>query len=148
LHLEDRVGMTRRFAVMLGWIGMAILGAVLYGILNDQITVTLSPEYFSVFKRAQFGSVLEQAGLLEAPTSVQAVLVGTLATWWFGLFLGIVLSISGMVGRHPPLSTRDYLRAVVGIMGFTLFVAILFGAVTYVAEPALKPDAYHWPFLE
>ena len=132
---------------LLIWIGIGILAATLYGILNDQITVTIAPEYFSVFKRMQFAPILEQTGLQEAPTRVQAILVGTMATWWFGLFLGIVLSFSGLVGRRPPLSTRDFLRAVVGIMVFTLGLSILWGAIAYLAEPQIKPDSDHWPFL-
>jgi hypothetical protein len=137
-----------RLGVTLVWIGLGILAAVLYGILNDQITVTLSPEYFSVYKQRQFAFVLEQTGLLGAPTRVQALLVGTLATWWFGLFLGIVLSICSMVGRRPPLTTRDYVCAILGIMLCTLGISILFGSIAYIAEPSLKPNPDDWPFLE
>jgi hypothetical protein len=126
---------------------LAVFYAVLYGILNDQITVSLAPEYFSVFKRAQFAPALEMAGLVTAPTRVQAVLVGTLATWWFGLFLGIVLSVSGQIGRTPPLGTRDYVRAVLWIMGFTLCLSALFGLIAYCAAPIVQPTADQWPFL-
>ena len=124
------------------------MGATLYGILNDQITVTLSPEYFSVFKRAHFADVLSYVGWLHAPTRLQAVLVGTLATWWFGLFLGIALGIGSLLGRRPPLSTRDYLRAVAGIMAFTLALSMAFGLIAYLVEPAVHPTPDNWPFLE
>lgn len=137
----------KRFGVALIWIVMAVVAASLYGTVNDQITVTISPEYFSVFKRRQFAPVLAATGLTTVPTRAQALLIGTLATWWFGLFLGIILSVSGMVGRYPPLSTRDYLRAVSGIVLFTLGLSCLFGCVAYLAEPLLKPDAAHWHFL-
>jgi hypothetical protein len=141
----------RRLVAWLGklllWVGFGVLGATLYGILNDQITMTLSPEYFSVFKRTQFIEDIYQAGLLEAPVRVQAVLVGTLATWWFGLFLGIALGICSMVGRYTVLPTRDYLRAVVGIMACTLALSLVFGLVAYLVEPAMKPVPANWPFL-
>jgi predicted secreted hydrolase len=75
------------------------------------------------------------------------VLVGTLATWWFGLFLGIALSISSMVGRHRSLPTRDYICAVAGIMVFTLALSMLFGLAAYLAEPLVKPTVDDWPFL-
>lgn len=133
---------------LLLWIGIGVVGATLYGILNDQITVTLSPEYFSVFKRAQFGDVLEQIGWLHAPIRLHAVLVGTLATWWFGLFLGIALSMNSLLGRRPPLSTWNYLRAVAGIMAFTLALSMAFGVIGYLAEPAVHPTPDNWPFLE
>ncbi|MES2462148.1 MAG: hypothetical protein V4671_16305 [Armatimonadota bacterium] len=136
-----------RLGTLLLWIGLGVLGAVLYGIVNDQITVTLSPEYFSVFKRRQFAPILEQAGLINAPVRVQAVLVGTVATWWFGLLLGIVLSISGTAGRRPALPTRLFIRAVGGIMLFTLALSVFCGAVGYFAEPFIKPEPANWPFL-
>ena len=132
---------------LLLWIGIGVVGATLYGILNDQITVTLSPEYFSVFKRAQFAQVLYRAGWMHAPTRLQAVLVGTLATWWFGLFLGIALGLSSLLGRHRALSTRDYLRAVAGIMVFTLALSMAFGLIAYLVEPAVHPTPDDWPFL-
>ena len=68
----------------MGWIALAILFATLYGVVNDQITLTFSPEYFTVFKKGQFWFPLMQAGLIDAPVRSQAVLVGALATWWFG----------------------------------------------------------------
>lgn len=127
-------------------IGIGILGATLYGILNDQITVTLSPEYFSVFKRAQFADVLEIPAW-GMPLRLQAVIVGTLATWWFGLLLGGVLGIISMVGRQRALLTRDYVRAVAGIMAFTLVLSMAFGLFGYLIEPVIKPTSEVWPFL-
>lgn len=137
----------RRLGTALVWTALATLVAALYGVVNDQITVTLSPEYFSVFKRAQFGPALEAAGLAQSPVRVQAVLVGTLATWWFGCFLGAVLSLAGLAGRRRPLPTRKFLRAVIGIMLFTLCLSFFSYLVAYAAEPAIKPTAEGWPFL-
>ena len=127
---------------------LGVSAAVLYGILNDQITVTLSPEYFSVFKRHQFSEALWQAGLTNAPTRLQAVFVGTLATWWFGFLLSIVLSIIGRAGRRLPLPTRSYLQAIAGIMLFTLGLSVFCGALGYLAKPLLKPNVNNWPFLK
>jgi hypothetical protein len=136
-----------RFGRWMGWVCLSTLCATLYGIINDQVTVTLSPEYFSVFKREQFWSPLVQAGLLDAPARVQAVLVGALATWWFGLLVGIVLGTSGMVGRQRPLSTRDYLGAVAGVMLLASAMSLLFGAAAFLIEPAISPTPEDWPFL-
>lgn len=132
---------------LLLWIGIGVVAATLYGILNDQITVTLSPEYFSVFKRAQFAFILEKDGWQNAPTRVQSILVGTLATWWFGLLLGGVLSLFGMAGRCPALPNRDYVYAVVGIMAFSLALSMVCGLVGYLIEPVVKPTPDDWPFL-
>ncbi len=136
-----------RLGTALLWTSLATLVAALYGVVNDQITVTLSPEYFSVFKRAQFGPDLEAAGLSQSPVRVQAVLVGILATWWFGGLLGAVLSLAGLAGRRCPLPTRDFLRAVLGIMLLTLCLSFFSFLAAYAAEPAVKPTAEGWPFL-
>ena len=131
-------------------IGWPILGAVcgaLYGVVNDQLTVTLAPEYFSVFKRAQFWQPLTAAGLDEAPVRLQAVLVGTLATWWFGLILGILLSFAGLAGRILPLRTAAYLRAIHGVMALALCLSAVCGALAWLAEPAVNPTPNDWPFL-
>jgi len=136
-----------RLVIFLAWIAIAVFAAVLYGIINDQITTTISPEYFSVFKREQFAPLLDQVGLLDAPTRVQAVAVGVAATWWYGLFLGIVLGFSGMVGRYPPLPTGRYVLAVAWVMSATLGISVIFGIAAYLSEPIIGPDAAHWPFL-
>jgi hypothetical protein len=40
---------------LMAWIGVqGVLIAGVYGILHDQITFTISPEYFTEFKSAQF----------------------------------------------------------------------------------------------
>lgn len=137
-----------RLCNIVGLMVLAAMLAAVYGVVNDQITVTLSPEYFSVFKRQQFSDALRAFDLADAPTRVQAVLVGVLATWWFGLLLGAVLGAVGTLGRRPPLHTREFLRVVVGVMAFTVVLSVLFGAVAYATEPAVRPDADQWPFLE
>jgi len=136
-----------RIPTLMLWIALAVLAAVAYGIVNDQITATISPDYFSVFKRAQFAPVLEHTGMTDSPTRVQALVVGAMSTWWYGLFLGIVLGISGMVGRGTPLSTRRYLVALARVLAMTLGVSVVCGTVAYLAEPSIKPGPTHWPFL-
>jgi hypothetical protein len=70
------------------WLAIAVGADILYRVLNDQITVTLSPEYFpeyfSVFKRRQFGLLLEAVGWYEAPVR-SAFAVGA---WHDGAYLG------------------------------------------------------------
>lgn len=126
---------------------LATIVSAAYGVVNDQITVTFSPEYFSVFKRGQFWDALEQFGMADAPRRLQAMLVGALATWWFGLSLGLLLGVVGASGQRPIFRTREFLRAVVGSMAFTLLLSALSGAMAFAVEPAVKPDADKWPCL-
>lgn len=136
-----------RTGILFLWIVLAVMGSVLYGLINDQITVTISPEYYSVFKRRQFAPVLGPMGLADASPRMLAMFVGALATWWYGLFLGIMLGISSMVGRFAPLPTRRYIGAIGSVMAATFGISLLFAAVAYMVEPLVKPDALHWPFL-
>jgi hypothetical protein len=137
LHSSRRFrkpGLPERLAP-LAWVNLSMAAAVLYGILNDQVTVTISPEYFSVFKRWQFGPLLEAFGWEEAPTRLQAVLIGTAATWWFGLFLGMMVSLMGTVGRSRRLTTSEFMRVVALVMAVTALTSLAFGVTGYTMAP-------------
>ncbi len=69
-----------------GILGHAALGAVIaavYGIVHDQITYSISPEYFTRLKFIQFHYA--DFGL---PRRVFVAEVGVLATWWAGFIAG------------------------------------------------------------
>lgn len=69
---------------------MASLGALVsggYGILHDQLTYTISPEYFTRFKFDQF-----RAMDFGFPERVFVGIIGFLATWWVGFFAGWFLA--------------------------------------------------------
>jgi hypothetical protein len=76
---------------------VAVAAAMAYGVINDQITVTISPEYFTWGKgvRGEAGS----AGL-----RWQAVLLGLKATWTVGLLIGVALLLA-----NNPMKTRPQL---------------------------------------
>jgi hypothetical protein len=64
----------------------ALLGAALaglYGIVHDQITYTISPEYFTRLKFAQFHYA--DFGL---PPRIFVAEIGFLAAWWVGFVAG------------------------------------------------------------
>ena len=71
-------------------LGFTVLGALLaggYGVIHDQITFTIVPEYFHNFKFYQFSYA--DLGLGDR---VFVGCVGFLATWWVGLIVGWILS--------------------------------------------------------
>lgn len=62
-----------------------------YGAFHNQISFTVSPEYFTQFKFPQFDindSVSERSG---------AAIVGCLASWWMGIVIGAVLIPLGLL---------------------------------------------------
>ena len=72
------------------------LGGV-YGILHDQLTYSISPEYYTKFKFYQFGFIDEGSEAVLPNPRLAVSLVGFLATWWMGLFIGTFLAIVGFI---------------------------------------------------
>ena len=63
---------------------IACLIAGLYGAMHNQISYTVSPDYFHQFKFIQFG-------LIHFQDRTGAAFVGWYASWWMGIIIGIVL---------------------------------------------------------
>lgn len=82
----------RKFGVFSSFIFIAMLLAGIYGILHDQLTYSISPEYFTKFKYGQFGFDPEWFGGHRETIAV----IGFLATWWAGLFIGILLGLQAL----------------------------------------------------
>lgn len=89
----------------------ALLGCV-YGILNDQITYSISPEYYTKFKFSQFGVSPETAA--DSPR-LGAAWVGICATWWAGAILAALLGLFGFMQKSPArmLATTGKAAAIV-----------------------------------
>lgn len=67
--------------------GYALLGALIaggYGILHDQITYAISPEYFMRMKFVQFAYTRPAIG----GERLFVAVIGFLATWWVGFIAG------------------------------------------------------------
>lgn len=67
----------------------SVFAAALFGALHDQISYSVSPEYFTLLKFQQF-----HLTEWELPLRVKAALVGVLATWWMGVPLGLTLAVA------------------------------------------------------
>ncbi len=76
---------------------MASVIAGIYGVINDQITFSISSEYYTKFKFIQFNLANENnIDKIKFPRIFVAI-VGFLATWWFGLVLGFILGIFNLI---------------------------------------------------
>ncbi|HMN26482.1 MAG TPA: hypothetical protein PKE38_18390, partial [Ignavibacteriaceae bacterium] len=76
---------------------MATVIAGFYGVINDQITFSISSEYYTKFKFIQFNLVNENnIDKIKFPRIFVAI-VGFLATWWFGLVLGFILGLFNLI---------------------------------------------------
>tara|TARA_R110002072_G_scaffold302577_1_gene486389 strand:- start:6307 stop:6882 length:576 start_codon:yes stop_codon:yes gene_type:complete len=111
-----------------------ILGGI-YGILHDQITYTISPEYYSKFKFIQFG--LENWGLGENIGTIAnpeiklgnprfcAGIVGTLATWWVGMIIGIILGLVGLIHKNGKMMFKTTMISFILTTGIALLTGII-----------------------
>jgi len=120
-----------RKAMSLALTGMIIAG--IFGILHDQITYTISPEYFTRMKFDQFRSA--DFGF---PPRVFVAEIGFLATWWVGLIAGWFLARIAL--RKFPAPVKSVLLAMNGIVGFV----VLLGIIAYFIGPTLLADRPGW----
>jgi len=83
-----------RFLTFLALMFLAMVISGLYGALHDQVSYTVSPEYFTEFKFHQFG-------LIDSPLGerMKAAMVGWMATWWMGVPIGVL--VGGFGYLHP-----------------------------------------------
>lgn len=83
---------------------LGILAMSGYGMLQDQISARLCPEYFTVFHNPLPGGVSD-------PTLV-GIGWGFLGSWWGGLALGYAAGLTATLGKNPPLGPRELLKPV------------------------------------
>ena len=96
----------------------AVLGALVsgaYGVLHDQITYSISPEYFTRLKFHQFAYA--DFGF---PRRIFVGEIGFLATWWVGAFVGWFLARIAV-----PAWPAERARSLV-FRGFALVMAFAF----------------------
>ena len=124
----------RKFGVFTSFIFISILIAGTYGILHDQITYSISPEYFTKFKYRQFGFDPEWFGGDRATVAV----IGFLATWWMGLFIGIFLGLLSLIFSTHTLMFSTLRKAVFLVLTITIsagFAGYLYGNFYLAGRP-------------
>lgn len=124
-----------KFLVFIFIIIIAIVLGAVYGSIHDQLTYTISEEYYTKFKFIQFN--LENWGLgsnigtdqnleiqLERPR-LGAGLIGLLATWWVGLIIGVILAFVGLIHK----TAKEMFRVTLKSFLLTITIAFLTGLV-------------------
>ena len=128
----------RRLPVMLGYAGLGALIAGCYGMAHDQVTYSISPEYFTRLKFAQFHYA--DFGL---PPRVFVAEIGFLATWWVGLVAGWFIARISVPACTRPEAFRCCAR------GFLIVLAFGFGAaiIGYVLGLLHGSDYSGWEIM-
>ncbi|MET0392367.1 MAG: hypothetical protein ABW019_04465 [Chitinophagaceae bacterium] len=109
----------RKFGILTSVIFLSVVAAGLYGILHDQLTYSLSPEYFTKFKYRQVGFDPQRFGGHRSAVAV----IGFLATWWAGLCTGMVLGLVALIFPDH----RSMRRALTTALAIVFITAVLFG---------------------
>jgi hypothetical protein len=122
---------------------IACVIAALYGAIHNQISYTVSPEYFTTLKFEQFD--IDPS----IPDRLGASLVGVYASWWMGLVLGAILVPLGLLIPGAKNYVVGMLKAL-GVVGLTSFVCAIvtllwtlsLGRSTTQTDNGLHPDSH------
>lgn len=101
----------------------ACIIAGLYGVLHDQVSYTVSSDYYHGFKFRQFDIPAD------LHNRVGAAIVGWAASWWTGLIVGVPIVLVGLVIPGWRAYARHCLVAF-GVVAATAF-AVGLGALAY-----------------
>ena len=114
---------------------VCIAGSLLaggYGILHDQVTYSISPEYFELFKYRQF-----QWARWTNHHRWYVATIGFLATWWVGLISSWFLARRAIIAGAPTATASSIVRA----FSIMLACVVASGVVGYVWGIVKGPDA-------
>jgi len=109
-------------------VGLCVAAAVVYGIVQDQITARVCIEYFTVGHPPVFDT--------EDPTLL-ALGWGVIATWWVGVLLGVPAALVARAGLRPKLTARKLIKPIGILMVSLACFALLSGAIGYVWSSTL-----------
>lgn len=113
------------------------LAAGVYGALHDQVSYTVSPDYFFAFKFHQFHIAPEWQNRLGA------AIVGWRATWWMGVLIGAPLIVGSMFFPETRSGAKHCLIA----FAVVLATALAFGLGALVWASLTVSEANLPPFL-
>jgi len=134
-----------------GIIGGSIAAACVYGVLNDQVTARICPEYFSegFHKRMRdqwhgpiLGKVKSILENTQSPTVVASIW-GVLASWGVGLALGVPATIAARIGTAPQLGVKDLVKPLAATLGVTAAGAAIagtYGRFVAAKDPQIRND--------
>jgi len=99
---------------------VAVVAAILYGIIHDQITARICVEYFTIGHPPLFTFETQDPSLLGLGW-------GIVATWWVGVLLGVPAAAVARIGSWPKRDACWLLRPIAVLMAVSACGAILAG---------------------
>jgi hypothetical protein len=126
--------------VLLGVLAVAVAG--FYGIIHNQISYTVSPEYFTKFKFRQFGFVD-----MQLPERVRASVVGFLASWWMGIPIGLLVGAAGFIHKGYRRMFKVSLWSFAVVVVFTLLFGLCGLFYGYLQTTTINISEYRGWFI-
>ena len=120
--------MAKKIGLLILIIIISIIFASIYGFLHNQVSYSISTEYFTKFKFEQFGFV--EYGL-DTPR-LTAGLIGIWAIWWFGLLIGFINGIVGLFQPTGKIMWKSAFGATIRTLLIAIGIGILGMAVGYI----------------
>ena len=115
----------KKFLILILIIAIAPIIGGLYGILHDQLTYTISPEYYTKFKFYQFGLMDMGNEAIFPNPRIEVSAVGFMATWWMGLPIGLMLGLVGLIHKDHRQMFKVTMKGVL----ITVIVAFVTGLI-------------------
>ncbi len=115
--------------------GTTVLTGIMYGIVNDMIACRRCIEYFTV-GHFYDGRNLEHRPILTLDPNLNAIVWGTVATWWACAPAGAILATLSRVPLFgaPPVATKHLRPALASIAAATL----------YLSHIRPRPNIHYW----
>lgn len=117
-----------KFITLLSLVLLAALLGGIYGALYDQLTYTISPEFFTKFRFEMFKITPE------INNRGAVAYIGFLNTWKAGAVLGAVLALAGLINADNKRMFRHTMLA----FGITLFTAFVTGLLGWLVSGSLN----------
>ncbi|MCK0126377.1 hypothetical protein MWU76_18450 [Gelidibacter sp. F2691] len=100
-------------------VGFACVLAGIYGMVHNQISYSVGPDYFHALKFIQF-RVPEYFH-----DRIGAALVGWQASWWMGLVIGIPIAVMSLGIPSSTLAKKVFFRAAFLVVSITLALGLV-----------------------
>ncbi|WP_210490691.1 hypothetical protein [Rufibacter aurantiacus] len=109
---------------------LSTLIAGIYGIIHNQITYSISSEFFTKVLFYRFGV---DEYFMESPR-LGAAIIGVWSSWWMGLLIGIMFGIVGCLHENTKIMLRQTLKAIVIAIIIAFFTPFMVTSYLFLPE--------------
>ena len=131
--------------ILVALIASAIAG--IYGVINDQITFTISSEYYTKYIFLQYNLVQVEGDSRIIHPRILVVLVTFFSTWWFPLTSGLIIVIFNLIqNTWQKLFKTSFLAIMIAIL-ITIISEIIGLIVGFLIFAKLPKSYFIWCFI-